>query len=334
MNTTWLTLPQERRIDLLNQVTEFTGLPVVAIEKDWWVTLALNACFSLPYSEHIIFKGGTSLSKAWNLIERFSEDIDLALDRKFLGFEGDISKTQIRKLRTKSCEFISTVFVEDLKKVFTEWNAINECSIIAQEVKDHDKDPQIIEIHYKSVLETSDYLPQKVLIEVGSRSLTEPTAPKAIYSILGSQFPKLNFADKPFNIAVVLPQRTFLEKVFLLHEEFSQVPEKIRVHRLTRHLYDLEKLMDTEHGIEALKNTELYNNIVAHREKFNAIRGLDYANHTPDKISIIPPDTIIKQWEQDYQAMTQYMIYGNLLTFDKLIDRITELQKRINTIQR
>lgn len=333
MNTTWLTLPTERRIDILNQATEFTGLPVVAIEKDWWVTLALNACFSLPYSEHIIFKGGTSLSKAWNLIERFSEDIDLALDRKFLGFEGDISKTQIRKLRTKSCEFISTVFVEDLKKVFTEWNAINECSIIAQEVKDHDKDPQIIEIHYKSVLETSDYLPQKVLIEVGSRSLTEPTAPKAINSILGSQFPDLNFADKPFNIAVVLPQRTFLEKVFLLHEEFSQAPEKIRVHRLTRHLYDLEKLMDTEHGIEALKNTELYNNIVAHREKFNAIRGLDYANHTPDKISIIPPDTIVKQWEQDYQAMTQYMIYGNLLTFDKLINRISELQKRINGIQ-
>ena len=218
MNTTWLTLPHERRIDLLNQVTEFTGLPVVAIEKDWWVTLALNACFSLPYSEHIIFKGGTSLSKAWNLIERFSEDIDLALDRKFLGFEGDIIKTQIRKLRTKSCEFISTIFVEDLKKVFTEWNAINECSIIAQEVKDHDKDPQIIEIQYKSVLETADYLPQKVLIEVGSRSLTEPTAPKAINSILGSQFPDLNFADKPFSIAVVLPQRTFLEKVFLFHE--------------------------------------------------------------------------------------------------------------------
>lgn len=334
MNTTWLTLLKERRIEILNQATEFTGLPVEAIEKDWWVTLALNACFSLPYSDNIIFKGGTSLSKAWNLIERFSEDIDLALDRKFLGFEGDISKTQIRKLRTKSCEFISTVFVEDLKKVFTEWNAINECSIIAQEVKDHDKDPQIIEIHYKSILETSDYLPQKVLIEVGSRSLTEPTAPKAITSILGSQFPDLNFADKPFNIAVVLPQRTFLEKVFLLHEEFSQAPEKIRVHRLTRHLYDLEKLMDTEHGIEALKNKELYNNIVAHREKFNAIRGIDYANHTPDKISIIPPDNIIKQWEQDYQAMTQYMIYGNLLTFDKLIKRIAELQKRVNTIQR
>ena len=215
MNTTWLTLPIERRIDILNQATEFTGLPVVAIEKDWWVTLALNACFSLPYNEHLIFKGGTSLSKAWNLIERFSEDIDLALDRKYLGFEGDISKTQIRKLRTKSCEFISTVFVEDLKKVFTEWNAINECSIIAQAVKDTDKDPQIIEIHYQSVLDTERYLPQKVLIEVGSRSLTEPTEKREINSIFSSLFPNLNFTDKPFSIATVLPQRTFLEKVFL-----------------------------------------------------------------------------------------------------------------------
>lgn len=334
MNTTWLTLSQERRIELLNQVTEFTGLPVVAIEKDWWVTLALNACFSLPYSENIIFKGGTSLSKGWNLIERFSEDIDLAIDRKFFGFQNDISKTQIRNLRKKSCEFISTVFVEDLVKKFTEWKAINECSINAQPVKDSDKDPQIIEIHYKSVFDTSDYLPQKVLIEVSSRSLAEPTDKREINSILSSQFSDLNFASKPFNISTVLPQRTFLEKVFLLHEEFSQASEKIRVHRLTRHLYDLEKLMDTEHGVEALKNADLYSNIVAHREKFNAIRGLDYANHRPDKISIIPPDTIIKEWEQDYQAMTQYMIYGNLLTFDKLITRISELQKRINAISR
>lgn len=332
MNTTWLTLSQKRRIDLLNQVTEFTGLPVDAIEKDWWVTLALNACFSLPYSKNIIFKGGTSLSKAWNLIERFSEDIDLAIDRKFFGFASDISKSQIRKLRTKSCEFTSTTFCKDLKQIFTEWNAIDECSINAQPVKNSDKDPQIIEIHYNSVFDTEGYLPQKVLIEVGARSLTEPIEKREINSILSSQFPDVNFADKPFSIAVVLPQRTFLEKVFLLHEEFSQATENIRVTRLTRHLYDLEKLMDTKHGIEALKNTTLYNNIVAHREKFNAIRGIDYANHTPDKIRIIPPDSIIQKWEQDYQTMAGYMLFGKFLTFDELISRIAELQIRINSI--
>ncbi len=286
-------------------------------------------------ADSLAFRGGTALHKLYLQPQpRYSEDIDLALDRKYLGFEGDISKTQIRKLRTKACEFTSTVFVEDLKKVFTEWNAINECSIIAQEVKDTDKDPQIIEIHYNSVFDTEGYLPQKVLIEVGSRSLTEPTEQRKINSIFSSLFPDLNFADKPFGVSTVLPQRTFLEKIFLLHEEFSQVPEKIRTNRLTRHLYDLEKLMDTKHGMEALKNTTLYKNIVAHREKFNAIRGIDYANHTPNKISIVPPVSIIEQWREDYQAMTRNMIYGNFLTFDELINRITELQKRINTSQR
>ncbi len=92
MNINWLTLSKERRIEILNQATELTGLPSVAIEKDWWITLALNASFSLSYSKNIVFKGGTSISKGWNLIERFSEDIDLAIDRKFLGLLATLVK--------------------------------------------------------------------------------------------------------------------------------------------------------------------------------------------------------------------------------------------------
>ncbi len=332
MNTNWLTLPKERRIEILNQATELTGLPVIAIEKDWWVTLALNASFSLPCSEHIVFKGGTSLSKGWNLIERFSEDIDLAIDRKFFGFEGDISKAQIGRLRKQSCEFISTQFLNDLTQTLTAWGAINECKLFAQPVTDSDKDPQVIEIHYNSVVDASEYLPQRVLIEVSSRSLMEPTDKREINSILSVNFLGQSFATDTFAISTVLPQRTFLEKVFLLHEEFSQNPEKIRIDRLSRHLYDLERLMDTEHGLEAIRNKDLYDNIVAHREKFNPLRGLDYANHTPDKIKIIPPDTVIKDYEKDYGEMTKFMIYGDSLTFDGLIKRITELQMRVNGI--
>jgi predicted nucleotidyltransferase component of viral defense system len=332
MNTNWLTLSKERRIEILNQASELTGLPTVAIEKDWWVTLALNASFSLPYSKYIVFKGGTSLSKGWNLIERFSEDIDLAIDRKFFNFDDDISKTQIKNLRKQSCEFISTSFLADLTKILTDWKAIDECKLIAQPVKDSDKDPQVIEIQYNSVIDTSEYLPQRVLIEVSSRSLMEPIEERQINSILSENFPQQNFVTFPFAIPTVLPQRTFLEKVFLLHEEFSQETEKIRIDRLSRHLYDLEKLMDTEHGIEALKNIDLYNNIIAHREKFNPLRGLDYANHIPSKISILPPETVVKAYERDYEAMTNFMIYGEPLKFDHLMKRIFELQTRINRI--
>ncbi len=102
MNTHWLTFSKEKRIEILNQSTVLTGLSAVAIEKDWLVTLALKACFSMLYSKKIVFKGGTSLSKGWNLIERFSEDIDLAVDRAFFGFDGDISKSQIKNLRKLS----------------------------------------------------------------------------------------------------------------------------------------------------------------------------------------------------------------------------------------
>lgn len=330
MNINWLKLSKERRIEILNQATELTGLPSVAIEKDWWITLALNASFSLSYSKNIVFKGGTSLSKGWNLIERFSEDIDLAIDRKFFGFAGDISKTQIKNLRKQSCEFISTTFLDDLTKILTEWKAIDECKLMAQLIKDSDKDPQVIEIYYNSVIDTSEYLPQRVLIEVSSRSLMEPIEERKINSILSENFPQQSFVTVPFAIPTVLPQRTFLEKIFLLHEEFSQEAEKIRIDRLSRHLYDLEKLMDTEHGIEALKNTVLYNNIVAHREKFNPLRGLDYDNHIPSKIKIIPPDEVVKDFERDYEAMTSFMIYGEPLKFDHLIKRLLQLQIRIN----
>lgn len=332
MNTNWLRIPKKRRIELLNQASNNAGLSPIAIEKDWWVTLALKAAFNLKYSSHIVFKGGTSLSKGWDLIERFSEDIDLAIDKKFFGFKDDISNNQIKNLRKKSCEFISTTFLTDLETKFDEWQAIDECELKAQAVTSSDKDPQVIEIHYNSVFENSGYVPQRVLIEVSSRSLLEPNENREINSILASVFPNQEFRTEPFNVSTVLPQKTFLEKIFLLHEEFSQEAEKIRVNRLTRHLYDLEKLMDTEYGKAAIKDTKLYKSIVAHREKFNAVRGLDYSNHIPGKVKIVPPDEVIKEWEKDYQIMLENMIYGEPLNFTLLIKRIYDLQTRINKI--
>jgi Nucleotidyl transferase AbiEii toxin, Type IV TA system len=332
MNTAWLKLSKERRIEILNEASNRSGLPAIAIEKDWWVTLALNASFSFAYSSHIVFKGGTSLSKGWDLIERFSEDIDLAIDKRLFDFDDNISKNQIKKLRKKSCEFISTTFLTDLKNKFSEWEAIDECTLNAQVITDSEKDPQVIEIHYNSVFSKSDYLPQRVLIEISSRSLMEPSELREINSILTVLFPNQVFKAKPFSISTVLPQRTFLEKLFLLHEEFSQETTKIRIDRLSRHLYDLEKLMDTKYGQSAIKDIELYNGIVAHKEKFNALRGLNYSNHIPSKIKIIPPTEIIKEWEKDYQAMAKNMIYGETLSFNALIKRIEELQKRVNVM--
>ncbi len=288
----------------------------------------MNIIFSLPYAKQIIFKGGTSLSKAWNLIDRFSEDIDLVIDRKHLGYEGELSKTQVKKLRKASCSFIGTIFYNDINNKLIELG-LQDYELVVQETKDSDTDPLIIELRYGSLTEQSEYLKPRVLIEVGARSLMEPVESKVIVSIVSKEFNELPFAEKEITIPVVSPKRTFLEKVFLLHEAFQKDSELIRVERMSRHLYDLEKLMDTFHGIEALKDVALYNTIVKHRKKFNTIRGINYDNHKPHLINIIPPEESIKNWEKDYKTMQESMFYGTTISFSQLMKRITELNARI-----
>lgn len=112
----FIDLPKEDRVDILNRVSSELNIRQRAvIEKDWWVTTVLRAMFALPYADHLSFKGGTSLSKCWHLIDRFSEDIDIAINREYLGFTGTLSKTQISdKLRRASCSFVRDNLQHDL----------------------------------------------------------------------------------------------------------------------------------------------------------------------------------------------------------------------------
>lgn len=328
----WFQLPDETKIRLFAETSRQIGLPSSSsAEKDWWVVQTLAIIFSMKCANALIFKGGTSLSKGWKVIHRFSEDIDLALDREFLGFSGELTKGDIRKLRRKSFQFISEVFTEELKNKFTELGFKN-VTVKLREVENHDQDPLIIEIYYNKLTETDTYLKPGVLVEVGSRSLKEPFTQRTFGTFVSEIYKDNPFTDKPITIPIVNPERTFLEKIFLLHEEFQKPFDKIRVERLSRHLYDIEKLSQTEYLEIALQDTELYNTIVRHRSKFTAISGIDYAKHNPANIKFIPPDSIIKMWEADYQEMKGSMIYGNPLDFDQLINRLTELQMRINAI--
>lgn len=328
----WFKLTDQNRLNIFLETAKQKELHESSIEKDWWVVQTLSIIFSMEYANVLIFKGGTSLSKGWNLIQRFSEDIDLALDREFLGFTGQLTKGNIKKLRRKSYQFITEVFTKELKSKFAELGFEN-VTVKYREVENHDQDPLIIEIYYPTLTNKDSYLKPAVLVEVGSRSLKEPFTQRTFGTIVSEVFADRPFADKAITIPIVNPERTFLEKIFLLHEEFQKPQEKIRVERLSRHLYDIEKLSQTEYAEIALRDIELYNTIVKHREKFTPISGIDYTNHSPDKISFIPPDAILKDWQQDYEIMKQAMIYDNPLPFDELIKRLTELQKRINTSQ-
>ena len=327
----WLELPNTTKLNAYQETGAKVGLSAIAVEKDWWVVHTLALIFSMDCADSLIFKGGTSLSKGWNLIQRFSEDIDLALDKRYLGFEGDLSLSQIRKLRRKSYEFITTKFVVELQKKFFEIG-LKEVNIKYREVKNHDQDPLIIEIYYPKLTETDTYLKPGLLVEISSRSLKEPFTEKTFNSLIAENYPTFSFADRVIKVPLVNPERTFLEKIFLLHEEFQKPQGKIRVERLSRHLYDIEKLMPLFAEI-ALKNTDLYQTIVAHRRHFMPVSGVDYDNHIPSKINFIPPKALLPLWEADYKQMQLNMIYGESLSFDNLIKKLTELQTQINSLK-
>ena len=324
----WLKLSEKRRLEILNQVNSQTGLPTDAIEKDWWVTITLKAIFSSKFAQHLVFKGGTSLSKAYNLIERFSEDIDLSIDRTMLGFEGELSKTQIKKLRKASGNFIVGEFKEELISELEKLGVNKEnYNLIFDDEIDDTSDPHRIELEYNSIVEPGEYIPQRVIIELGARALLEPNEQKTIQSIIGQIYPEQAFTIQQFEVIVVVPTKTFLEKIMLLHEEFLKPIENIRHYRMSRHLYDIEKLMDHDYGKEAIKNKELFETLVQHRSKYTPIRGISYELHTPQTINFIPPAEVTELWKKDYQAMQEFMIYGETLEFEELIDKLKNLNE-------
>jgi predicted nucleotidyltransferase component of viral defense system len=327
----WIAIPDIEKIEVLNKIAIMTGIPNDAIEKDWWVTMTLRALFSCECAKYIVFKGGTSLSKAWNLIERFSEDVDIAIDRKFFGFDGELKKKQINNLRRASCAYISGKLKDELDNRLKN-NGISDYLLSVAETQDTTKDPQTIEILYNSLF-TSSYIRDKVVIEIGARSLIEPSEDVELRSILADNYPETDFADTYFSVPTVIPQRTFLEKAFLLHEEFQKPFEKVRIDRMSRHIYDLEKLMDTKFAEDALNDTELYYTIVEHRRIWTAMKEVDYSTHVPARINFIPPANVIDSWKNDYEKMQSNMVYGDSLPFDKLIERIKELNERFRKIK-
>lgn len=328
----WQTLPAAERREIFQEVAALSNLPASAVEKDWWVVHTLAIIYTTEIAPHTVFKGGTSLSKAWKLIDRFSEDIDLALDRAFLGFNKEMTGSQVLKLRKQSHKYISTVFFPLLEKGFADAGFTGVQLQIGETVAT-DQDPLVIAVVYESVVEPTAYLQPRVLIEIGSRSLREPFTEKQFSSLVGEYFEGKEFADACITVPTVNPERTFLEKVFLLHEEFQQPSDKVRVERKSRHLYDLEKLMDTPFAVTALADIALYQHIVDHRRTVTPLRGIDYTHHAPDKIDPVPPSELLAAWERDYKAMQESMLYNPSLPFAELLNRIKELKKRINALK-
>ncbi|MBO9631944.1 MAG: nucleotidyl transferase AbiEii/AbiGii toxin family protein [Chitinophagaceae bacterium] len=328
----WLELPDSEKLIAYEQIGLRAGRSPFIIEKDWWVVQTLSIIFDLPVGQYLVFKGGTSLSKAWQLIGRFSEDVDLAVDREFLGFSGELNKTQRTKLRKAAGIYITDKFSKDLALGFKQ-RGIKNIDIEIVEAPTKDQDPRIINIHYPGMINTPGYILPRVQIEIGCRSLREPFSIRTFNSLVDEYYPDKNMVQPAIHIPSVDPGRTFLEKLFLLHEEFQRPVEKVRVNRLSRHLYDISKLAKSHHAEKALQDPDLYEMIVAHRYRYTRVGGVDYNLHQPQSLSPMPPESLMKGWRDDYQEMLEQMIYEpNAPAFDILIKDIDDLRSKINAI--
>lgn len=286
----------------------------------------------MPYADNVSFKGGTNLSKCWGLIQRMSEDIDIGISREFLGFGGELSKNQISdKLRRASCSFVRNIMRNDVENALVAQGISPDAiTVIVQETKVSTVDPETIYVAYKSLYGGNGYILPQVKIEVSGRSMTEPVSKVSVRSYISENLPKLTFQDNPVEVNAVIPQRTFLEKLFLLHEEFSKPDSEIRVERMSRHLYDVYNIMQTKIADEALADDNLYDSVIEHRRKFIGIKGFDYDSLRKWTLKITPTGEIRAKWETDYKNTVANMIMGEAPSFEDIMLALEDLNNRIN----
>lgn len=329
----WNGEAEETRRGVYEQIAVSTGLSPFAIEKDWWVVQTLSCVFELDAAKFIVFKGGTSLSKAWHLIERFSEDVDLAISESYFGFEGVLSRNQRTELRKASNRFTSGLFLNELKAKFVQKELLGVDFLVPAFISS-DQDPCIIEIYYPSIISSTDYLKPRIQIELGCRSLMEPASLQTFGSLVDEFYPTQTFAMPFIQVPTVEPIRTFLEKVFLLQEEYQRPDGKSRVNRMSRHLYDIVKLNQAGIADIALGDPVLYAKIVKHRYEYNRLGGVDYNMHHPHLINPVPPSHLRRLWEVDYNKMVDEMIYeSNPPSFNSIMEELNQIKTKLASVK-
>lgn len=333
-------MPEDRRRLICEQTAARTGLFEASVEKDFWVCWILEKLFTLSeWGEAITFKGGTSLSKGWKLIERFSEDVDIVIDRAALGFGGSDSpekapsQKQTRKrldaLREAAQKAIAESISPALEQAIRAELPDGDWQLIEDE---DDPDGQTLLFAYPTAFpDHPEYLRQVVKIEMGARSDTDPSEQVEISPIIAETFPEL-MPGSAFPVRCVDPVRTFWEKAMLLHEETYRPPDRRKQKTgLARHYYDLYRLIQGGYGEKAAQDLSLFERIAAHRRVYFRYGWLDYATLSPGRLRIVPLEDQMAAWRQDYRNMQSEMFYGEVPAFEEIIETVREFQDSFNT---
>jgi hypothetical protein len=311
-----------------------SGFPVSIIEKDFWVCWTLERLFSLKgIGSHLIFKGGTTLSKVYSVIERFSEDVDISIDREKLGFVGDRDpeKAMIEELAT-SCK----IFVQN--ELYT-----NLCNAIDNSIMDNanwnlvtdedDSDGQTLLFHYPTIENSyGDYIKPSVKIEIGARSDHWPAHQHLLTPYLHEYLPVDTILNYKVAVNVLDVARTFWEKATILHMYAYWPENKLVASRQSRHYYDFFKLLSSDHTSDALSKLDLLTRVSKHKQIYFRSGWAKYDQAKPGTLKLIPPSYVKENMRKDYHAM-QEMIFKAPPTWDEIIVAIDQFEKKFNIVQ-
>ena len=334
----FLLLPDDRRRVLCDEAGRVLGLSAGSIEKDFWVCWTLRTLFDLPISgPHLTFKGGTSLSKGWKLIQRFSEDIDVVIDRDFLGFGGDRSPEdatshkqrakRIDELRDACQRHIRDALLPAFHRRVRESLPLSSSWRI--ETDPDDADDQTLLFHYPGAAAEGHYVRSVVKIELGARSDIEPSARPKIAPYLADVFAE-EIGDSTFSVRTIAPERTFWEKVALLHEESYRVPHEGPKARLARHYYDLWCLLLAGVGDRARAEPGLFDRVVSHRAVFFRKNKEIQESLRRGGLRLVPSADRRTAWKRDYDAMREAMFFGDPPTFDEILAVVADFEQQFN----
>jgi hypothetical protein len=318
--------PEEQRL-VLQQAEDNLNYPSAAIEKDIWICWLLDKLFQLPIQ--MAFKGGTSLSRIYNLIQRYSEDVDITVDyRNFLN-ELDlssISRSQLKKiseqLRSQLITCITDTVLPHLQQEMATLN-IKPIEISLS------SDGEQLRFYYPSTLNMHHYLRNYVLLEFGIRNSAEPVEQHSIAPLLAAHTQAITLPIAMVN--VLSPLRTFWEKATLIHVECHRNRLASTPDRLSRHWYDLAKLTHAKIGKEALKANDIFVSVLEHKKAFFNASYANYDDCLVGKFLLIPSESGLGGLKQDYQTMQQSGFFSeDPPEFSEIIKTLTELEKKIN----
>jgi hypothetical protein len=314
--------------DLCRETASRLQITPVVVEKDYWTCWVLDRLFLDHFvNEQIMFKGGTTLSKVFGLIERFSEDIDLILNWDLLKermgpMEAQRSKTGQDKFNKRTIE----VSREYLKKEFHD--SVGKALGRTVQTEIPEDEPDVIEITYPRSFK-DPYLRPGIRLEIGPLAGWNPNDEYYITPYVAEEFPDL-FSNPRVKVRAISDERTFWEKATILHQEAHRPAEKKQPGRYSRHYYDLMRMAISVKRQTYLDRIDLLEEVVAFKKKHYPCTWASYDSAKPGTIKLIPSQVKIRGFESDYQQM-KTMIFGETPEFDSILKILKDLEDSINT---